>query len=135
MIRRVTIKRFKRFEEESFFFDGSIVLAGPNNMGKTTILQAIAAWGLAFDRWKRNNDFTKHGGYFAMVPITRQTFSAVPLRVYVRPSRNVPGPTARDAKLRTVYVPPMTGLSIDEPIYQPVKIDQLSASPDRARCS
>ena len=162
MIRRVTIKRFKRFEEATFTFDGSIVLAGPNNMGKSTVLQTIAAWGLAFDRWKRNNDFNKHGGSFARVPITRQTFSAVPLRsfellwtdrryeglvvisiqtdawtiamefeadsteqVYVRPSRDVLGPIAREAELRTVYVPPMTGLSIDEPVYQHMKIDQL----------
>jgi len=162
VIRRVTIKRFKRFEEESFSFDGSVVLAGPNNMGKSTVLQAIAAWGLSFDRWKRNNDFGKHGGSFAKVPITRQVFSAVPLRsfdllwydrryeglivievktddwtigmeleadsteqIYVRPSRVVPGPTARDAELRTVYVPPMTGLSVDEPVYQTAKIDQL----------
>lgn len=162
MIRRVTIKRFKRFEDTTFTFDGSIVLAGPNNMGKTTVLQAIAAWGLAFDRWKRNSDFNKHGGYFTMVPVTRQTFSAVPLRsfellwmdrqyrglitieiqtddwtiamefeansteqIYVRPTRDLPGPTARAAELRTVYVPPMSGLSIEEPVYLPVKIDQL----------
>jgi hypothetical protein len=131
-------------------------------MGKSTVLQAIAAWGLAFDRWKRANDFNKHGGSFARVPITRQTFSAVPLRsfellwngrdyrgivevelqtdawtigmefeadsseqIYVRPKRSVPGPMAREASLRTVYVPPMSGLSIEEPVYQTVKIDQL----------
>lgn len=162
MIRRVTLRRFKKFEELSFDLNGSIVLAGPNNMGKSTVLQAIAAWGLAFNTWKRANDFNKHGGSFARVPITRQTFSAVPLRtfellwndrdyrgivevelktdawtigmefdadsseqIYVRPKRIVPGPTAREANLRTVYVPPMSGLSIEEPVFQPVKIDQL----------
>jgi hypothetical protein len=162
MIRRVVLRRFKRFHEEAFDFPGNIVLAGPNNTGKSTVLQAIAAWGLAFDRWKRNNDFNKHGGAFTRVPITRQTFSAVPLRtfdllwrdrdyqglveveiqtenwtipmeleansteqIFVRPKRDVPGPTVRDAELRTVFVPPMTGLSTEEPVYQPVKIDQL----------
>ena len=49
MIRAVTIRRFKRFEEVTFELTGRhVVLAGPNNMGKTTILQAIAAWSLAF---------------------------------------------------------------------------------------
>jgi len=53
VIRAVTIRRFKRFEEVTFKLTGRhVVLAGPNNMGKTTILQAIAAWSLAFQRWK-----------------------------------------------------------------------------------
>ena len=63
MIRAVTIRRFKRFEEVTFELTGRhVVLAGPNNMGKTTILQAIAAWSLAFQRWKELNDFQRHGG-------------------------------------------------------------------------
>ena len=162
MIRRVMLRKFRRFAEETFDLPGNIVLAGPNNTGKSTVLQAIGAWGLAFDRWKRTNDFQKHGGSFTRVPITRQTFSAVPLRtfellwrdrdyqglveigistddwtipmeleadsteqIYVRPKRTVLGPTAREAELRTVYVPPMSGLSIEEPVYQGAKIDQL----------
>lgn len=44
MIRAVKIRRFKRFEEVAFDLNGRhVVLAGPNNMGKTTILQAISA--------------------------------------------------------------------------------------------
>ena len=81
MIRAVTIRRFKRFEEVKFELTGRhVVLAGPNNMGKTTILQAIAAWSLAFQRWKELNDFQRHGGYYTKAPIARQAFSAVPLR-------------------------------------------------------
>ena len=80
MIRSVTIRRFKRFEEITFALKGRhIVLAGPNNMGKTTILQAVSAWTLAFRKWKERNDFRKYGGYYAKVPIARQAFSAVPL--------------------------------------------------------
>ena len=81
MIRSVTIRRFKRFEDITFDLNGRhVVLAGPNNMGKTTILQAISAWTLALTKWKELNDFCKHGGYYAKVPIARQAFSAVPLR-------------------------------------------------------
>ena len=53
MIRAVTIRRFKLLEEVTFQLNGvNMVLAGRNSTGKTTILQAIAAWSLAFQRWK-----------------------------------------------------------------------------------
>jgi DNA polymerase III delta prime subunit len=163
MIQRVTIKRFKRFDEVTFDLPGHIVLAGPNNTGKTTMLQAIAAWSLALNRWKQLNDFQRHGGAYTKAPIARQAFSAVPLRsfdllwkerhyagsievevrsdegwtvpveliadsteqVYVRPKLSADPATVRRADLRTVYVPPMTGLSTDEPVYQRPKQDQL----------
>ena len=41
MIERVTIRRFKRFTEMSFTLPGHIVLAGPNNAGKSTIIAAF----------------------------------------------------------------------------------------------
>ena len=163
MIRKVVIRRFKRFGEVTFDLPDHIVLAGPNNTRKTTVLQAIAAWGLAFDRWKRLNDFHRRGGAYTKAPITRQTFSAVPLRafdllwrerayqgtveielqsvlgwtitmefisdsteqIYVRPKPDIEPAIARTATLVTVFVPPMTGLSTEEPVYQPPKIDQL----------
>ena len=162
MIRRVVIRRFKRFDEVSFDLPGHVVLAGPNNMGKTTLLQAIAAWGLALERWKQLNDYQRHGGAYAKAPISRQTFSAVPLRdfallwrnridrqnieievesaqgwkiamefeansteqIYVRPKHYVEPATVRAAKLDTIFVPPMTGLSTDEPVYQRPMINQ-----------
>jgi predicted ATPase len=163
MIRRVVIRRFKRFDDVSFDLPGHVVLAGPNNMGKTTLLQAIAAWGLALERWRQLNYYRRGGGAYAKAPIARQTFSAVPLRdfgllwrdrrsqlnieieiqsvqgwaitmefeansteqIYVRPKFNIQPDTVRDAKLDTIFVPPMTGLSTDEPVYQRPKIDQL----------
>ena len=82
MIRRVVLRRFKRFEEEVFDISGNVVLAGPNNMGKSTVLQAIAAWGFALNRWKQLNDFQRHGGGYPKAPIVRQTFAAVPLRAF-----------------------------------------------------
>jgi predicted ATPase len=156
MIRSVTIRRFKRFEEISFDLNGRhVVLAGPNNMGKTTILQAVSAWTLAFRKWKERNDFHKHGGYYAKVPIARQAFSAVPLRrydlmwadrdykgnieidikstegwsitmefiadsteqIFVRPVRSVDSGVLRTADVQSVFVPAMTGLSKEEPLY------------------
>lgn len=82
MIQRVVIRRFKRFEEVELVLPSHIVLAGPNNTGKTTVLQAISAWSLTFNRWKELNDFQRHGGAYRKAPIARQAFSAVPLRAF-----------------------------------------------------
>jgi len=156
MIQSVAIRRFKRFEEVAFDLNGRhVVLAGPNNMGKTTILQAVSAWTLAFTKWKERNDFRKHGGWYAKVPIARQAFSAVPLRrfdlmwenrdykgnidieirstegwsitmefiadsteqIFVRPIRSVDSGVLRTAAIESVFVPAMTGLSKEEPLY------------------
>src|SRR3990172_7972384 len=82
MIERGTIRRFKRCDEVTFDVPGHIVLAGPNNTGKTTMLQAVAAWDLSLTRWKQLNDYQRHGGSYTKVPIARQAFSAVPLRAF-----------------------------------------------------
>jgi AAA domain, putative AbiEii toxin, Type IV TA system/AAA ATPase domain len=164
MIKQVTIKNFKRFREVTFDLPGHIVVAGPNNMGKTTLLQAIAAWGLALNRWKEVADPHKHKGAYTRAPLARQAFSAVPLRgfdllwtdrkarlpieiiitsdrgwtigmelipdsseqVYVRPLSDTEQNVLQENDLmETVYIPPMTGLSTDEPEYRRPKVDQL----------
>ena len=163
MIRTIIIRRFKKFREFTFDLPGHIVLAGPNNTGKTTLLQAIATWSLALDVWKRRNDYNKRNGYVS-VPLTRQLFPAVPLRafdflwhardyrgriieieargdggwsvgmelaadsaeqIYVRPTVTTDAEVLRKHTLRAVYVPPMGGLGVDEPVLQPPKIAQL----------
>lgn len=164
MISKVVIKRFKRFDDVTFDLPGHIVLAGPNNTGKTTVLQAIAAWGLALNRWKQLNDFRHHGFAYTKAPIARQAFSAVPLRafdllwnerqykknsisieiqhikgwnvtmefipdtteqVYVRPVDVANPATLREIDLPTVFIPPMTGLGTEEPVFQRPKVDEL----------
>ena len=162
MIHTVRIRGFKRFEDVEFSLPGHVVLAGPNNTGKTTVLQAIASWALALRRWRELNDFNSRQGY-ARAPIARHAFSAVPLRsfdflwkdrlyrerieielrhndgwsvamefipdsteqIYVRPKADASAETLRNLDPQTVFVPSMTGLGIDEPLYQPPKIKQL----------
>lgn len=163
MIRKVTLRRFKKFGTVTFDVPGHVVLAGPNNSGKTTLLQAIAAWSLALDRWKQLNDYRKHKGAYSKAPIARQVFYAVPLRafdslwnerqyegsveieiqsthgwkvtmelmadsteqIYVRPKADADSDAVRAAALTSVYVPAMSGLGTDEPVYRRPKIDQL----------
>ncbi len=79
MIRRVTVRNFKRFREETFELADSVVLAGPNNTGKSTLLQAIATWKLALDRWvsrRAGSKAVKRSG----VAIPRTDITTVPLR-------------------------------------------------------
>ena len=184
MIRTVRIRGFKRFDEVEFRLPGHVVLAGPNNTGKTTLLQAIASWSLALRRWRELNDFRlRRGLAYGRAPIARQAFSAVPLRsfdflwtnrkyqgqieieirhdagwsvtmeftadsteqIYVRPKAEtiaipiagtVSRPTTkelakekanllRELDLRSVYVPPMTGLETNERLLQPAAVEQL----------
>ena len=82
MIKEVVLRRFKRFQEERFDLTGHVILAGPNNCGKTTVLQSIAAWSLGLKTWKRLNDYQRHGGAYTRAPIARQAFTAVPLRSF-----------------------------------------------------
>ncbi|MDA1049563.1 MAG: AAA family ATPase [Planctomycetota bacterium] len=163
MIREVTIRRFKRFEEVTFSIPGHVVVAGPNNCGKTTLLQAIATFAFALDQWRRRNDFQRHGGHYTKVPISRPAFYSVPLKafdllwkdrqyegtieieikfldgstvtmelradsteqIYVRPLPDAAPGKLRELQPSAVYVPSMTGLSTDEPVYREPKIQQL----------
>ena len=164
MIEQITIRHFKRFADVTFSFPGHVVIAGPNNCGKTTVLQAIAAWNLALTYWQQRH-VTRHPRWksYTKIPIARQAFTAVPLRafdllwndrnysgsveievrhsqgwtvtmeliadsteqVYVRPESDVDPDTVKQVKLNTAFVPPMTGLSTGEPVYQRPKIEQL----------
>lgn len=162
MIQELVIRRFKRFAEIVLAVPDHIVLAGPNNTGKTTVLQAIATWDLALNRWKELNDFQRHFGQYTKAPIARQAFTSLPLRtfellwpsrihdapaeitvrtpdwaitmqlmadsteqIYVRPKPDIEPARIRNARLDAVFVPPMTGLGIEEPVYQRPKIQQL----------
>ena len=164
MIHTVRIRGFKRFTEATLRLPGHVVLAGPNNTGKTTVLQAIASWSVALRRWRELNDFNPRAGY-TYAPIARQAFTSVPLRSFdllwnnrhyisrvrvevelrhrdgwsvtmefradsteqisVRPRADTPAEILRELDLGVVFVPPMTGIGVDEPVFQPPMIEQL----------
>jgi energy-coupling factor transporter ATP-binding protein EcfA2 len=82
MIRKVTLRNFKRFDDITFTLAGHVVLAGPNNTGKTTLLQAVAAWALAYGKWRELNDFNPRRNGYAWQDLERLAFSAVSLRSF-----------------------------------------------------
>ena len=105
MIRRLTLKNFKRFREQSFELADSVVLAGPNNAGKSTLLQAIATWKLGLDRWvaqREGGRAVKRSG----VAITRGDFTAAPLREMnlLWEDRKVTGPAGMSDTRRLIEI-------------------------------
>lgn len=80
MITKVVLDGFKRFKTESFDVNNDVVLAGPNNSGKTTLLQAIAVWNLALQRWMADHAESSTAEQRTGVPISRSDFTAIPLR-------------------------------------------------------
>lgn len=82
MIEQVKLKYFKRFKEQSFDLDATaVVLAGPNNAGKTTLLQAIATWHFAFREWQKKNSYSAARRRTG-VALTRKEFLSVPMHKF-----------------------------------------------------
>ncbi len=81
MITKVTTSWFKRFEHQIFPLETVTLLAGPNNSGKSTLLQAVMVWNLAMQRWseRKGPESGSKAKERSGVPITRQEFSALPL--------------------------------------------------------
>jgi predicted ATPase len=81
MITKISTQAFKSFDSQNFNIGTVSVLAGPNNSGKSTLLQAIMVWNLAMQKWceKKGPDSGSKASKRAGAPITRQEFSALPL--------------------------------------------------------
>lgn len=81
MITKIRTQAFKRFGQQTFEIGPVSVLAGPNNSGKSTLLQAIMVWNLAMQKWseKKGPDSGSKASKRAGAPITRKEFSALPL--------------------------------------------------------
>lgn len=90
MITKVELKYFKLFKEVSLDLTGNVVLAGPNNSGKTTLIQAILTWNLAIKKWlqeksselesKSKKKASGNGKKRPGIQLMRSEFTAIPLR-------------------------------------------------------
>ena len=81
MINKVVINNFKKFEHLEFDLPDHLVIAGPNNSGKTTLLQAIAAWAEFAFQWSNNNpDLAREAdGNYRSTSLNMLRFYSVPL--------------------------------------------------------
>lgn len=79
MLTKLLVRNFKRFGEVEIELGNPVVFIGPNDLGKTTALQALALWDVGLKRWleKRSGKATpeKRPG----VTINRRDLIAVPV--------------------------------------------------------
>ncbi|MBI4706261.1 MAG: AAA family ATPase [Deltaproteobacteria bacterium] len=81
MLTKVRVRNLKRLRGAEIALDGNVVLAGPNNCGKTTALQALSIWHLATQRWIEAREKTRSKAKERTgVPIARKDLTAVPVR-------------------------------------------------------
>ena len=59
MITKVKIVNFKKLEKISFDCSGSVVIIGPNNSGKSSVLQALTLWDVGLRKWSESKGIEK----------------------------------------------------------------------------
>ena len=59
MIHKIRIVKFRQIKEETINLSQSLVIVGPNNSGKTTLLQAISLFALTIRIWVEEHDEKK----------------------------------------------------------------------------
>ena len=82
MIKKILVRGFKKFAKQEFEIPGHLVVAGPNNSGKTSLLQAVLAWTEIALRWSFSTpDMArdKTTGNYLATNITVDSFGSIPL--------------------------------------------------------
>ena len=79
MLTSLRIRNFKRFDDIKIELGKAVVLIGPNNSGKTTVLQALALWETGLRQWN-----SKRGGKASPekrpgVTINRRDLISIPI--------------------------------------------------------
>ncbi len=78
MIDKLTLRNFKAIGEQVFEFGQFDLLVGPNNSGKSTILQALAIWQFCVDEFRRVDRRGSTG-----IQIVLPNFTALPLPEFI----------------------------------------------------
>ncbi len=79
MLTKLSVKNFKSLQNVELEFDGEVVIIGPNNCGKTSLLQALSLWHLAAKKLIEKNS-KKFSEQRPGVPLTRKEIFAIPMR-------------------------------------------------------
>lgn len=78
MITKLTIRNFKRIQQEEFSFNQFELLVGANNSGKSTVLQAMAIWQYCIEIFRQSKRTGGRG-----IQVVLPNFTALPLPEFV----------------------------------------------------
>jgi predicted ATPase len=79
MLTRIKIRNFKRFDNVDIELGEAVVLIGPNNSGKTTVLQALALWDIGVRRWNEKRKGKPSPEKRPGVTINRRDLVSIPV--------------------------------------------------------
>ncbi len=79
MLTNLTIRNFKRFSEVEIELGNAVVFIGPNNSGKTSVMQALALWEIGLKRWNEKYSGKKAPEKRPGVTVNRRDLIAVPV--------------------------------------------------------
>lgn len=79
MLERLILRNFKQFTEVEIELGDVVVFIGPNNSGKTSVLQALALWELGVRRWSEKRAAKTPPRKRSGVTINRRDLIALPV--------------------------------------------------------
>ncbi len=79
MLTSIKIRNFKRFADVDIELGKAVVLIGPNNSGKTTVLQALALWDIGVRRWNEKRKGKPSPEKRPGVTINRRDLVSIPV--------------------------------------------------------
>lgn len=118
MLTKLEMRNFKRFGEASVDLGQTVVLVGPNNMGKTTALQALSLWDAGLRAWMSEYpDGGKTPKKRPGVTINRKNLMAIPIPnaillwkdLHVRQTTRTDGTQRTDNVFMDIIVCGLTG--------------------------
>lgn len=83
MIREIEVRNFRNLQDGSFRVTSPMIVAGPNNSGKTSLLRAVSLWAESMAMWRTGGgDLARdEGGNYRLVETPLDSVVSVPLSV------------------------------------------------------
>lgn len=79
MLTRIHINNFKKLNDVDIELGKAVVFIGPNNSGKTTVLQALALWDIGLRRWNEKRQGKTSPEERPGVTINRRDLISIPI--------------------------------------------------------
>ena len=79
MLTRIALRNFKRFERVAVDLGSPVVFLGPNNSGKSTVMQALALWQLGLRHWAEKRSRAKNAAQGPGVTLSRRDLFTMPV--------------------------------------------------------